>query len=347
MQIESVRLHPRAAFHLGERGIGLEETSLTIHSDTLFSALCAAWQTLYGEEALTHELLPSKGVAGAWQPPFLLSSAFPFVNRVRLYPRPLLLELESDRRFDFFDEVEWVSEEIFSALLQGSRPRVDPEEELVHGGSVWLAPDEAELLRERFEVRSLSEERFWAIAKVPRVTLDVKTNASEIWHFARVVFREGCGYHFLVLYRDEGVRERFHAALRLLGDLGIGGDRTSGHGLFTPEFSPGPEWAQSSLRASAFITLSLLYPKPDEVMTLLNEGSRYRLISRSGWIGGVHATPWRRRTVRMVVEGSHLGGDPTQAWGDLVDVTPEDAPALGLLHRVYRWGFAFPVGVRT
>jgi len=145
---------------------------------------------------------------------------------------------------------------------------------------------------------------------------------------------------------EESFAERVRAALRLLGDIGIGGDRTSGHGLFTPEFSQGPQWAQLQ-SASAFITLSLVYPKPEETSALLNEASRYRLIKRGGWIGGVRSTPWRRKTVRMVAEGSRLGGDPAQAWGDLVDVTPDDFMALGLPHRVYRWGFAFPVGVRS
>jgi CRISPR/Cas system CSM-associated protein Csm4 (group 5 of RAMP superfamily) len=34
------RLIAKSPFHLGERGIGLEETSLSLHADTLFSALC-------------------------------------------------------------------------------------------------------------------------------------------------------------------------------------------------------------------------------------------------------------------------------------------------------------------
>jgi len=342
MQIESVWLYPRAAFHLGERGIGLEETALTLHSDTLFSALCAAWQTLYGDEALTRELLPSKDEeVEDWEPPFLLSSAFPFAGDVRFYPAPLGV-IDEDRARD----VEWVSEQIFAALLHGEHLQDSFQAQQMHEGTVWPSEAEAERIREAFSLRSFEGERFWAVAKVPRVALDVKTGASEIWHFGRVVFREGCGYHFLILYQEGRIRERLRAALHLLGDLGIGGDRTSGHGLFKPEFSAGPEWALPQ-SASTFVTLSLLYPKPEEVTPMLNEASRYQLITRSGWIGGIRGTPWRRKTVRMIAEGSRLAGDLIRLWGDLVDVTPEAASAPNLPHHVYRWGFAFPVAVEV
>jgi len=39
-RLVAYRLIPRSPFHFGERGIGLEETSILLHSDTLFSALC-------------------------------------------------------------------------------------------------------------------------------------------------------------------------------------------------------------------------------------------------------------------------------------------------------------------
>ena len=46
------RLCPTAPIHLGERGIGMEETSEVIHSDSLFGALSCAWSTLHGDDEL-------------------------------------------------------------------------------------------------------------------------------------------------------------------------------------------------------------------------------------------------------------------------------------------------------
>ncbi len=42
MTLHNVTLEPRGAFHLGERGVGYEETSEMVHADTLFGALCSA-----------------------------------------------------------------------------------------------------------------------------------------------------------------------------------------------------------------------------------------------------------------------------------------------------------------
>ena len=54
------RLCPTAPIHLGERGIGMEETSEVIHSDSLFGALSCAWSTLHGDDEL--EALIEEGV---------------------------------------------------------------------------------------------------------------------------------------------------------------------------------------------------------------------------------------------------------------------------------------------
>lgn len=362
--MESVLLWPRAAFHLGERGIGLEETSLILHSDTLFAALCAVWIMLYGEEALSKDLLPPDPEEEDWLPPFLLSSAFPFIGSVRFYPRPLVGGLAEEepggseteqRQLARLKDVELVSEAIFMSLLAGKHLLPQPEDELLHDGMVWVSAQEAAQLRKEFGVRTLEGEQFWSMAKVPRVALDVQTSASSIWHFGRVNFRTGgwknlqarAGYHFLVRYVDQNFAGRVKAAVRLLGDVGIGGDRSTGHGLFEPVFTVSPAFPVFP-DARAFVTLSLLFPKSEQVSILLGESCRYRLVTRGGWIGGLLATPLRRKTVRMFAEGSLLTGSiEHRSWGKAVDVTPQDAGSLGLAHHVYRFGFAFPVGVRV
>ena len=51
-------LNFRSPLHLGRRGVGLEETEISIPADTLFSAICQTWRTFYGEESLTDFLGP-------------------------------------------------------------------------------------------------------------------------------------------------------------------------------------------------------------------------------------------------------------------------------------------------
>jgi CRISPR-associated protein Csm4 len=336
MSVYSVSLRPRGAFHLGARGIGFEETSDLVHADTLFGALCSVWTLLYGEEAVQQDLLPEG--SEPWEPPFLFSSAFPRAGSVRFYPKPLLSRPDADHTE--WKEVRWVSERLFVAWITRSRVRRAPDR--VHGGTVALAEDERETLK-----RDLPDwqpdDPLWKVTRVPRVTLDVATHASELWHFGRLHFRPECGLHLWVNVRRLG--DRLWTALRLLGDVGLGGDRSAGHGLFDLDFNEeAPPWPALGTR---FVTLSPVYPcpthAPSQSADLLQDGCAYRLLTRTGWIGSVSPTPYRRKAVRLIEEGSVLTGPTERLWGGLADVTPDHVPDLP--HRVYRWGYAFPAGV--
>ena len=334
---EIVYLYPRGAFHLGERGIGLEETAEIVHADTLHAALATVWALLYGASSLVEDFLRPT------DPPILISSAFPFAGPVRFYPRPMLplpteaTEEREDARS--LKDVAFVSEGLLALHLKGSPY---PRWETLHDGRVILLPEEADALREAINQDALDDVRFWQVVQVPRVALDVPTNRSNIWHFGRVTFRQGAGYFFRVRYRSPEVAERFRAVVCLLGDTGLGGDRTSGHGLFTTHFEAASPLGVTE--SDRFVTLAPLYPPRDQVSRLVGEACRYRWLTRGGWIGSLSATPYRRRAVRMFAEGSVLTGSPGELWGALVDVTPTETPDP-LPHRVYRYGFAFPVGV--
>jgi len=332
METWEVRMKPKGAFHIGERGIGFEGALEFVPADTLFSALCTGWSLLFGEAEMVADLLPDG--KPEWSPPFSVSSAFPFAGSVRFYRKPQLPPPEQSKRWK---EVGWVSEGVFERWLKGEP--IDAEKlTSIHDGKVVLTVDECDRLAGDLGVRSVENLRLWSVQRIPRVTLDVPTHSSSLFHFGRLNFRDGCGLFFFVRFLRDGLAEKFQGALRLMGDEGLGGDRTVGHGAFEPQFSQNaPEFCQPK-PSRAFITLSPLFPKPEEVSSLLSDGCRYTLTVRSGWVGGVFATSLRRKTVKMLAEGSVLCGSADKVWGTVVDVTPLNSP-----HPVYRWGVAFPV----
>ncbi|GIX48029.1 MAG: type III-A CRISPR-associated RAMP protein Csm4 [Candidatus Tectimicrobiota bacterium] len=336
------RLHFRAPLHIGERGVGLEATRTHVPADTLFSALCMAWRTLYGVEALEQDVLDWFTEAEAGSEPFLLSSAFPYAGEVRLFPKPLArlghLEAEDEKAFK---RVRWVSERVFAALVSGEALRFE-KKHCLNGGTVWVSEVEKAALAPWTD-DATEDIVLWKEAVVPRVTLDRLTQASEIWHFGEVRFAPGVGLWFAVDFNQDhgdGLRQRFEACLRLLGDSGLGGERGAGRGLFELEpvrEEPLPE----AEAASHFVTLSPLCPRREELAILLAEGAAYELMPRRGWVTSPEAANLRRQMVWMFAEGSLFPRPEGMRLGRLVSVKPERCP-----HAVWRYGYAFPVGVK-
>jgi len=168
--------------------------------------------------------------------------------------------------------------------------------------------------------------------------LDRKTHVSDIYHFGEVSFSEKCGLYFLMDFRcEEELKDKIKAAIRLWGDEGIGGDRTSGKGLFKPVFKNNFELGAANTNENAFLTLSLTYPQKNELKPV-KEGF-FELITRRGWIYSLEERNLRRKTIRMLSEGSVFMG---KVVGKIEDVTP-DVMKKEESHSVYRYGYSFSV----
>lgn len=362
MKVTLLRLEPRAPFHLGERGVGVEETTELAHSDTVFSALCWTWSLLYGEEGLIGLL---RRFADG-DPPFLISSCFPYAGDLRFLPRPSVRLGRSPEERRRLKKVRFISSSVFAGLAEGEVPG---EPILIQEGQIWLEKGELSLLpastldqsllanylRERSRLGEMEKptdeeysphcRRLWSIAEKPQVAIDRVTSASEIYHFGEVTFAQGCGPYVLVRFLDgdEGLRESFLASLRLLGDEGLGGGRSAGRGLF--ELKEPEDIDLPDANGDKFVTLSLLNPRDAvELASLLGkEGIAYGLVARRGWVYSAQARNLWRKRVTMFAEGSVLGGTADGRYGRLVKVLDEGGVVP---HDVYRYGYAFPVGVK-
>lgn len=299
-----VKLHFKAPVHLGEAGLGLEESAITLHSDTLFSSIFQVWLRLYG----------------CGPPDLLITSAFPYVGEKYFFPRPLIgipgFTPELGTQFGKeLKKLRFVSLRYFSSWVRGE------------------AFDCGRMLEDS---RELNEAL--AVAVRPRVALDRLTSAPSLYFVGETRFDrlKGAGLFFLVDVAP-GDWARFKAAVKLLGEEGIGGRRSQGYGVFEPEF-PGEIKLEGPDRADGFVTLSLVYPETAEEVR--DNLLAYRLVERTGWLEGAGGNRGLRHLrVLMFGEGS-VFKKPVR--GRLVDVTPKGFD----LHRVYRNGRAFGVGVR-
>ncbi len=328
----SYHLNFRAPLHIGERGVGLEESRTFASADTLFSALCVMWRELYGVTKLEKELLPAFQTDA---PPLLLTSAFPYAGSVRFYPRPLGAKVKGDGKA--WRKVRFVSERRFAQLAQGETLTLE-KAHCLNDGAVWV--DDADLPELRAWQRD-GDYRFWQHAVTPRVTLDRITSASALWQLGGVSFNAGCGLWFAARCQSDW-QAPLETALRLLGDTGLGGERGAGYGLFSVARRE-PLTLPDLPNAEQFITLSPCAPASAAQLQALTQQRevQFNLSVRRGWAGSPAAGNLRRQEVWMFDEGSLLAGSGGANAGRLVNVKP-----LPEMHDVWRYGFAFPVGVK-
>ena len=329
----------RGPLHVAERGVGIEETAEFVHSDTLFSALCSVVRLGWGESELEHFLAPFR----AGEPPFLVSSAFPFAGPVRFLPKPQLAlpSPPPDDARKRLRQTRWVSFGLFQAWLSGQLPGdAFTPEAFLPAVAAWLLPSESRALPRSFTRDGIP---LWVRDVVPRVAIDRVTSASQVFRSGRLRFGPESGLFVLVEWRDASWRPLVETALAELGQLGLGGLRSTGHGQFTLE--PGEESdVPEQEQPVGLVTLSLYAPTRHELAAgVLGPAARYDLVLRGGWIASPDGSSYRRRELRMISEGSLVAQPPgTTVRGHLVDVTPE---VMRTVHPVYRYGFAFAVPV--
>jgi CRISPR-associated protein Csm4 len=203
METRAYRLQMRSPLHVGEQGIGNEQTLTYIPSDTLFSALVVTWSMTPALQSSLPALV-DPGIT----PPLLLTSAFPYAGDVRFLPRPALsmptplraTDTKAAETMKTVKRVEWVSESVFAALINGAdQATLDAwwaQKELLQAGAVWVTAEEGTRLKQDLSLATAEEELLWWTDVVPRVTVDRITNASQIYHVGRTYFAQGCGLWF-------------------------------------------------------------------------------------------------------------------------------------------------------
>lgn len=351
MSFSLFRLHFKGPVHFGVAGIGLEELEVRLSSDSLTSALINAFAVMEGPEGA--EELVSQLVSS--DPPFIISSLFPFGpdpekpdEPVEALVRPLVPPLVADHQ-----SMRRLGKELKKISY------LRPEDFLLWVGNDPLETEHLEDIVSRSQTLTSG---WWDEEIRPRVALDRTSQNSVIWSQAAIWFRNeqraqgatvrtvGSGLYGLVWFREESWREKLAAAFAILGDTGLGGERTYGLGLF--RFggfeSPGSRMERilkGMTRCKVF--LSVYYPAPGERHRLKDVLEAWEYVERRGYVvTGRYTTTLKRKRVRMLAEGSVA---KENLKGSMVDVTPNGAEAFGLKHRVYRSGLVFlaPFGDRT
>ncbi len=367
------RLEFKGGIHLGVRGVNLEESAVTLPSDTLFAALVDTFRRAGGAPDAFVAPFPrsslGRDVAPDAPAPFRLTSTFPFAGGVRFLPMPVPLQRivspdELKKRRKAIKRVAFVSEVLFREILDGKvmDDRLFPEPATdapaggvaLQNGRFWLAAEELDKLPPDFrvrEARALHHRRVFAEDQVPRVSIDRVSQASDIFHAGRVCFAQGCGLWFGVDWRrpelplaGERFERIFERLWHILQDDGLGGERSAGYGAFT--LHDGQRLSLPEARAGEpMVLLSRYHPRAAELPAALDTPAAYRLVTVGGWLSSPERPMERRRQLRMLEAGSVVRAVGEAPWGDVVDVRPT-YEAADFPHPVWRYGMALGAAIR-
>ncbi|QYX29991.1 type III-A CRISPR-associated RAMP protein Csm4 [Sphaerospermopsis torques-reginae] len=336
--------------HFGELGIGMEETSDRIRSDSLFSAWVSNYARMFGKDAV-EELLQLFPTAKNPEliPPFRISSTFIYrevgkdkskntQNTIYYLPRPLKFPINyPDDDLAFFKtykKLNYLPLEIWQRWYQGKGFTEEDKKELENHRED--KPEGKLAAAETFNYKKACKTH-----QLPKIAIDRVTTATNLYHTGFVQFAsDTAGLYFLLELSPqcEKLANKLQAALHLLGEEGIGGERSSGAGRFTAKWLDLPEIWQKvvSFKGGKFHTLISLFWDSNLQPNFL-ENSSYEIQERGGWIV---ESQIRRQMVRMFTEGSVFNSSRT---GKLVNVTPTEFKK----HQIYRSGISLTLPINT
>ena len=314
-KFDCIKLHFSTPLHLSRGREQYDESATTLHSDSLVSALFTAARQL---GATVEEIL-------AMFDGLKISSAFPFHETEFFFPKPLTMlpfkmaDLPEEKQGKPFKKIRYLGKHWFERMLNAETETIYANSHLKQSAFLTDHPIKTIFKKEVIQ----------RVTIAPDYSEDAKPFYTE-----RLFFGEGSGLFILVEWLDEKAKNLFKSAFHLLGDMGIGTDRSVGNGFFTPSFETVTLRLPEHLDCQC--NLGLYLPKQEELDEAFLEKSSWVLIKRGGYISGAenldHFT-LRKKSVYMFDVGSVFPNSPLQ--GNRLDLRPN---RVGIEHPVWREG---------
>ncbi|MEX2262275.1 MAG: type III-A CRISPR-associated RAMP protein Csm4 [Bryobacteraceae bacterium] len=323
-----VKLRPSGPWRIGPDSGARDQVDTVYHSDSLFSAVTWAMASLGRME----EWLDSTAKAETSAVSF--SSCFPFLGDINLVTPPRTFWPPAPTSKVRWKGARFVPLSVVEARLNGTP--LDEDRWWIDGLSACLLP-------------SAATHGPFRPASVSSAAVDRLNGNAEIHTTACLTFAEDAGVWTIVSFADEAARDRWlqplQAALRLLADSGLGGERSRGWGhAQQPEFLEGnlPDMIlparvspESESPENSWWLLSLFTPGERDLVDWTR--GNYTTVVRDGRVLSPQRSGDRKKSLQMVSEGSVLHA-PEPIRGAARDVAPDGFP-----HPVYRAGFALAI----
>ncbi|MDR3062856.1 MAG: type III-A CRISPR-associated RAMP protein Csm4 [Methanobrevibacter sp.] len=310
-----------------------------LHSDTIFGAIISAISELYPENI--EEILSKFKVEYHQdnslndEPPFLISSAFPYLfndnEKIRFFPKIISSSKSStSKNFDEssnildnrkkFKKIEFFEEELFLELASGN----------LNEENIILNLDDYYISGNLLSKNPINIDGRCKESLVPNNSINRITCESEAIFYTEGNEFKNMGLFFLVEFKNEKYLEILKSAIRFLKDRGFGSNISVGKGHFDFEFDDEYCLIPNSLEnGEYFTTLSRFIPNNNDLINI-DETSSYELDSKRG----KSREGELRKQVKFFKEGS-VFPKFSNFYGKMID--------SGLNYPAIEYGFAFPV----
>lgn len=320
--------------HVGTAsGNTLEETMMSVYSDTFYSAIFNEYMKIYNDDELYK-------ISEAGE--FLVSDLLPFKEK-------------KDMSTDFYLPKPFIS-------VQRQEMGKNEEEEVVDRKKVkatnFIPADKLgkylTFLKTGKNFPEIDDD-FGKKELYTKNKVSLQNEDTKLYNIEVFKFNEKSGLYFIVkLPENNEWQEIFENILESLSLTGIGGKRNSGFGQFIsedPMFFDGEDFDAIESESDAYInkalysdeekylSLSSYSPKIEEIEKIKESENYYQLIKRSGFVNSslYSEQAEKRKQVYMLSSGSVLSFKPE---GKILDLN------LHGKHSIYRMGKPIVLGVK-
>lgn len=302
-----------------------------LHSDKIFGAILATMNDLF--PSIIDDVIKRFKQNN---PPFLISSAFPFIKiknkKVRFYPKILLNE-ELDFNWDMeiiknFDNVKFLQEEIFFDIINGNLSF----NKILNNYNAYFQIGEF-LLNQKLNVQKF--QNFSNKMIVSQNNINRLNNSSKVFYSEGIKYNPSHGLFFHISFFDESFIEILNAVFRLLKDRGFGSKISIGRGQFKYELENEDIYKNHNSNFfgddNYFVTLSRFIPTSRD-LKFIDLNSNYEL----GFKRSTDRFGNDRKQVIFFNEGSTFLANENKYFGKLFDSSE---------HSV-EYGFAFNLKIK-
>lgn len=332
------KLHFKTALHIGSNigVISLPSSEMQIHSDTLFSVLCAEALQLGGHSKLNrlYEYVRDDKLC--------FSDALPFSGSELYVPKPIIAPARD------------ICAGACDNMADGNKndDRAKKMKKLIYLPVTcvesYMAYLKGEITDTEWEIPEIVQFGITSARTMAAIRGRKETTPFEAGIFE---FLPGCGLYIIAACESEEQLEFLKRLLRMLSLSGIGGKRSAGLGKFELEgeirlnvsHNDTSDCLSSLLGrdddASWFMTLNVSLPAEEEMENVLKDGF-YSLVRRGGFVQSqsYSSTPLKKREMYLLSPGSCL---KRRFKGFIADVS------AGGTHPVYRMAKPLFMGVGT